>query len=160
MGVLHACVAAEPAVWRHRVGRIAGQEHTSILIALRVVGHRAPCRDIVDLHRHVRHTHGGAHQLDTARLGDVIGDPGRFRPRGVAHGVDREKARPAGFFQAEESAQHRIEHIDHSEVPAAQQRTRVSTKIDGDAVRDRPRPRMPIPNRSRMGLRLPSAAIM
>ena len=99
MGVLHACVAAEPAVWRHRVRRIAGQEHTSILIALRVVGHRAPCRDIVDLHRHVRYTHGGAHQLDTARLGDVIGDPGRFRPRGVAHGVDCEKARPTGFFQ-------------------------------------------------------------
>ena len=57
--VVDAGIAAEPAVGRHHVGRVAGQEDPARLVALGHVGGGHPFRDVVDLHGKARHPDGG-----------------------------------------------------------------------------------------------------
>src|SRR5438874_1684370 len=53
---------------------------------------------------------------------------------GIAHGVYRKKSPIKRLLNADESAQRRIQHIDHAKIAATQQAAHVSPEIYGDAL--------------------------
>ncbi len=147
--VLHAGVAAEAAVGRHRVGGVPGQEDPPLAVALGAVGDGTPGRDVLDGHRDLRDADGGAQQLERTRLVDGLRDVGPrrrgvggddLRPRRVADQVDDEKASVPRPVQAEEAAQHWVGDVVDALVAPRQQRAEVDVgaEVDGDAVGQQP----------------------
>ena len=116
---LDARVAAEAAVGRHHVRRVAREKDAAVAEALGGVRLALPLLDGVDGRRDV-FTQADAQQVATVGLAEApaVG----VRTLGVARGVDDEKARLVGLLDAEEAAERGVAHQDDAHVPPAHQR--------------------------------------
>ena len=132
--VVNSRVATEPAVGRHQVCGVAGDEDAFVLEFLRDVRGRVPAGVAIYPNREIRISHARANELNEPMLADVSG-----RIRGslrielrIAQRIDCEEASLRAAVQPEESTQHRIVHVDHAPGIVADPGRQIRGEVDGD----------------------------
>ena len=142
---MDAGVAAEPAVGRHHVGRVAGQEDPARLVALGHVGGGHPLRDVVDLHGKVRHPDGGLDEPGGLLGGELPGDVQGAGHGGISQRVDDEESRCPGPLESEEAAHGRVGDVADAEFGPGEELTAVGAEVDRRAAGELAVPAHPDP---------------
>src|SRR2546427_3011347 len=118
---------------------ITCQKNASALELVRDVRSSLPRHDVFNRDRNIIRAERNPYKFFASLFSEACGDV-RDRFLRITQCIDRQKSRIEWFLKSEETAQHGVIDVNHTEVPASEQRSDIGTKVNRHAVRERAAP--------------------